>query len=280
MITMIITNDTILRRFIPNVFASVKGEAPLFDKLYPFLTTAEQWLIAAFTSLPTFNTICGYADDNPTKVAVQRLVVCEALRNAVPSLDLVLTPNGFGIVSTTNLAPASKERVARLVESLRDQRDNLIEQLLPLLVGASKWKSSDRYGFFSATLFPNITLANLCGYTTDRWAKYLELRERAISVEASLAEEYLSNELMERLRDNVICDEVPYYSADLVGRIRSQVVDVLNGNPISQRAMMDIVNRIRLEPSRYPEWHQSSTSKLFSPPKFENKKENKGFWFS
>ncbi len=26
-------------------------------------------------------------------------------------------------------------------------------------------------------------------------------------------------------------------------------------------------------------WHNSDTAKLFSPPKFENKKENKGYWF-
>lgn len=36
----------------------------------------------------------------------------------VPSLDLVLTPNGFGIVSNQNVAPASRDRVARLIASL------------------------------------------------------------------------------------------------------------------------------------------------------------------
>lgn len=276
---MLINSDNTLRKYIPNVFASVKGETPLFDKLEPFLATAEQWLITTFTSLPTFNTISGYADDNATKVAAQRLVVCEALRNAVPSLDLVLTPNGFGIVSTTNLAPASKERVARLVESLRDQRDSLIEQLLPLLVGASKWKSSDRYGFFAATLFPNITLANLCGYTENRWEHYLQLRLEAVNIEASLAEEYFSTELMDRLRSEVICGSVQANDKALVSGIRSQIVAVLMGKPISQRHMTDLVNYVRTNAESFPEWYNSETAKLFSPPKFENKKENKGYWF-
>ena len=34
-----------------------------------------------------------------------------------------------------------------------------------------------------------------------------------------------------------------------------------------------------LKPEEFPEWHNSDTAKLFSPPIFENKKSNKGYWF-
>ena len=37
---------------------------------------------------------------------------------AIPSLDLVLTTNGFGIVSNQNVVPASRERVDALISSL------------------------------------------------------------------------------------------------------------------------------------------------------------------
>lgn len=30
---------------------------------------------------------------------------------------------------------------------------------------------------------------------------------------------------------------------------------------------------------KFPEWHTSPTAALFTPPIFENKKENKGYWF-
>ena len=49
---------------------------------------------------------------------------------AIPSLDLVLTPNGFGIVNTTTIVPASKERIERLQLSIESLRDTVIEQLL------------------------------------------------------------------------------------------------------------------------------------------------------
>ena len=32
-------------------------------------------------------------------------------------------------------------------------------------------------------------------------------------------------------------------------------------------------------PEEFPEWHASPTAALFTPPVFENKKENKGYWF-
>lgn len=92
----IITTDEQLRSHLPNIIASVKGETPLIERLALFLDLAEDWVRTTFTSDSTFNTICGYTDANPTKVLTARLVVADALRRAIPSLDIVLTPNGFG----------------------------------------------------------------------------------------------------------------------------------------------------------------------------------------
>ncbi len=275
----LITNDQQLRELIPNVFSNVKGETSLFDKVAPFLASAEQWLINNFCSLKTFNVICGYTDDNPTKTTAQRIVVCEALRNAVPSLDLVLTPNGFGVVNNQNIAPASKERVAHLVNSLAEQRDELLELFIPMLVGASKWKESAQYGFFSASLFPNIDLASLCGFTANRWEKYVELRTKAIDIENSLAEEFISPELMDKFRLAVIGGTLSSDAEPVVRGIKAQVVDVLLGKPISTCRMMYLVNIIRNDINSFPEWHNSATAKLFTPPVFKNNKKSSGYFF-
>ena len=67
---------------------------------------------------------------NFVKMLASQIVVSDAVRCAVPSLDIVLTPNGFGIDSNTNVAPTSKERIERLMASLLDMRDKTVEQLL------------------------------------------------------------------------------------------------------------------------------------------------------
>lgn len=51
---------------------------------------------------------------------VKRWVCLQAFLAVFRQLDLVLTPTGFGVVSTNQMAPASKQRVDALVGHLRD----------------------------------------------------------------------------------------------------------------------------------------------------------------
>jgi len=149
----IINSNEELTALIPNSLITVKGETPLFDKLAPFLDLAEAWVKETFTSESTYNTICGYTDSNPIRIATARLVVADAMRRAIPSLDLVLTPNGFATVGTQNLVAASKMRVDRLVDSMLTHRDDCIAALLPELPGASRGGHPHPAPLFPAPVF-------------------------------------------------------------------------------------------------------------------------------
>lgn len=275
----LITNDDTLRQYLPNVFATVKGEVSLFDKVKVDINLAENWVIETFVSTNTFNTICGYAEDNPIKIITAKLIATEVLSWAIPSLDLVLTPNGFGVVSTQNIAPASKERVDRLIGSLADYRDECIGNILPALGGESQWLTSSQALFFGETLFPDLAITDQVKGTGSKWERYLALRPKILDIEASLAEEFFSPELMVRLRNEVLRKTHTADLARVINAIRGQVVDLLNGGLIRMRDMIDVVNHIRCYPDLFPEWHASETAKLFSPPIFTNLKTNKGYWF-
>lgn len=275
----LITNDDTLRQYLPNMFATVKGEVSLFDKVKVDINLAENWVIETFVSTNTFNTICGYAEDNPIKIITAKLIATEVLSWAIPSLDLVLTPNGFGVVSTQNIAPASKERVDRLIGSLADYRDECIGNILPALGGESQWLTSSQALFFGETLFPDLAITDQVKGTGSKWERYLALRPKILDIEASLAEEFFSPELMVRLRNEVLRKTHTADLARVINAIRGQVVDLLNGGLIRMRDMIDVVNHIRCYPDLFPEWHASETVKLFSPPIFTNLKTNKGYWF-
>lgn len=275
----LINNDDTLRQYMPNVFATVKGEVSLFDKVKVDIDLAENWVIQTFVSTKTFNTICEFSDDNPIKVITAKLIASEAISRAIPSLDLVLTPNGFGVVSNQNVAPASKERVDRLIGSLADYRDDCIANLLPALVGTSQWLTSSQASFFGETLFPDLAITEQVKGTVSKWERYLALRPKILDIEASLAEEFFSPELMARLRNEVLRKTHTADLARVINAIRGQVVDLLNGGSIRMRDMIDVVNHIRCNPDLFPEWHDSETAKLFSPPIFKNKKESRGYFF-
>ena len=276
----LITTDAQLRAHIPNIIASVKGEVPFIERLALFLDLAEDWVKTTFTSESTFNTICGYTDSNNIKILCSRLVVADALRRAIPSLDIVLTPNGFGVVNTSNLAPASKPRVDRLVGSMLAHRDDCIAALLPELVGASKWLASDRATFFGATLFPDFSLIEATApIQGSKWERYLELRSQVVDLEASLAEEWFSPELMSALRYENLRGELTEKRSEIIRQIKAQVVGYLRSGSFNSRRLADIVNFIRLNAESFEEWHKSETAKLFAPPVFRNEKKASGYFF-
>ena len=276
----LITTDEQLRLHLPNIIGTVKGETPFIERLSLFLDLAEDWVRTTFCSTSTFNTICDYTDTNPIKILTARLIVADALHRAIPSLDIVLSPNGFAVVNTSNLAPASTARVDRLVFSMLAHRDDCIAALLPELPGTSKWLASRQASFFGATLFPDYSLIEATGpIQGSKWDRYLKLRSQVIDLEASLAEEWLSPELMSALRaENLRSDLTPKRS-EIVRQTQAQIAGYLRSGSFNSRRLADIVNYIRLNPESFSEWHQSETARLFAPPIFRNEKKASGYFF-
>lgn len=68
---------------------------------------------------------------------VKKYVIMHGFKTAIPQLDLILTNNGFGIVNTEHVAPASKDRVDRLIKECERECDDAFEQLLFALPGNS-----------------------------------------------------------------------------------------------------------------------------------------------
>ena len=282
--TRLITNDQQLRRYLPNAFDTVEGESTFFDKILPWLDQAERWVMTQFIGSDFAPELLAMAESEPLRTCAMLVTVHEAFMRAVPSLDLVLTPNGFGIVSNQNVAPASPLRITRLIASLETSRDIAIEQLIHNLFLNSTWSASPIRGWFSATLFPNIDLANLCGFTEHRWANYLGLRSKAIDIEQRLAEEYISPEQLAVFRDEVMSmlsdlTVATSHHFRVIEQLRQIVVTVLQGNPVPVTSLRDIVDLMRKNETSFPHFRNSNTYKLFEPPVFENKKENNGYWF-
>ena len=282
--TVLITSDEQLRRFLPNAFATVEGETTFYAKILPWLSAAERWVITQFLGQDIVDEVVTMQENEPLRVCAMLVTVHEAFMRAVPSLDLVLTPNGFGIVSNQNIAPASRERVARLVASLETSRDIAIEQLIHNLFLNAQWCQGTMRRWFNATLFPNIDLADLCGFTDHRWANYLGLRSKAIETEQHLADEFISPEQMAVLRGEVMSMYIDFslttsLHTQVIERLRQVVATILQGNPVPVTSLRDIVDLMRKHGENFPQFADSNTCKLFEPPVFENKKKANGYWF-
>ena len=131
--SLLIPDNNVLLQFVPNVLKSVQGETLLFDKIAPHLEVAETWLTTTFLSEAVLAELPTRDANNKLLHYARMAVAAEAMLHAVPQLDLVLTPNGFGVVSNTNIAPASKERVERLLLSLEKSKHPMQAVLKRLL---------------------------------------------------------------------------------------------------------------------------------------------------
>lgn len=288
---MLITSDEQLRRLIPNVFATVEGEPSLFEKLTPFLETSEDWAKQHFVPDDLFELIAESSAsaeteaDNSTVAALclslEKAIVCEAYKNAIPSLDLVLTPNGFGIVSNQNVAPASKERVERLLASLEAERDRNIEQLLLRLPTIEGWEQSEQGKYFAATMFPFLGLCRRLAIREHLWDEYQHLHDRLIKIENVLAETYFSQEQMDVFRQHVmnqmrLCHPL---EEQVIRSLQSLELMLVSDMQVHNQSFYDLVNIIREHSDIFLAWHVSETAKLYSPQIFVNKKKSSAYWF-
>ena len=105
-------------KFVPSLR---DGGEEIYKGIEPYLQPA-YWRLKNELKVELMNNKCA--------PYFRRAVYATAAYNAMPTLDLVATPNGFGVVSNQNIAPASKERVAAFRESLRQYKSDCKDQCL------------------------------------------------------------------------------------------------------------------------------------------------------
>ena len=276
----LITTDDQLRTLIPHVMATVEGEPTLIETLTPYLEQAATWLTTNITSAAILESIAA-EENTPMKALCCSIVANEAFRSAIPSLDLILTPNGFGIVSNSNVIPASKERVERLMDSLEATRDQAIEKLLTLLAVHEEWRTTEQGKFFAATLFPTPAVCYQLAIRQHIWDEYQKLHARLIKIENVLAETYFSQEQMTVFRTKVLdhLQDCHPLEEQVIRSLQSYEMMLLSDIQVHPQSFYDLVNIIREHDELFPAWHQSSTAQLYTPAIFQNKKKSGGYWF-
>lgn len=285
--SLLIPDNNVLLQFVPNVLKSVQGETLLFDKIAPYLEVAEAWLTTTFLSEAVLTELLSVSDNANNKLLhyARMAVAAEAMLHAVPQLDLVLTPNGFGVVSNTNIAPASKERVERLLLSLEKMRDDTLSILLPLLANTEAWATSDPCQYFVQTLYPWLDLPRKLGSTDHSWQCYQELHSKLIAIEERLAHDFFSCELLATLRQAELLGKwgetpsVPHYKRAW-RHIFVIELYMLREDELPVPSCIEVVNSLRNAPDGiFEEWKQSETAAFFENHGYKNDKRKGGYWF-
>jgi len=280
----IITDNDTLLQYIPNVVETVEGETPLFDKIRPQLEITEQWLSDTIVGDNMMQLVAAMPHP-PLFEPVAQTIACEAFRRSVPSLDLILTPNGFGIVSNNNVAPASKERVERLISSLAEQRDKSIGSLLKSLWQTMDWSNSDQCQWLTSSFFmspdEDIPVAKTMLKKDDGWEAFLELREKARPIELAYAEKWFGSVTTNKLKVRLIEDPIAAGEhAKLAKTIKRLILDEMRTGIRPVKDLDRCVDIIRKHSTLFHEWQSDPVAELFEEKwRFKNKKDAAGYFF-
>ena len=119
-------------RYIPS---AVMPDSTVFDRIAEYLGEGETEVKSLLGS-----TLYDSREDDQELLALCNRMACLcAYREAIPHLDLVLTENGFGVVSNQNVAPASMQRVNTLRQQVQQSLEDTIDDLLDYLRGNADW---------------------------------------------------------------------------------------------------------------------------------------------
>lgn len=141
------------------------------------------------------------------KNAVKKWVALQAFLSVFRQLDLVLTPTGFGVVSTQQMAPASKQRVDALIGHLRDSILIAHGQLLAELCKVSRWGATTQALENIDTLFYDFRMLQKMQGPA---ASHLEWQaaQRLIGEADEHLRLKISSQYMDALLDHVRCGTV------------------------------------------------------------------------
>lgn len=259
-------NNTLLQ-YIPNVVTAVEGEADLFTKMQSHLQMAEAWMES---------NIVHYADiaENESAMAFARIVIADdAFRRAVPSLDLILTENGFGIVSNQTVAPASRDRINALIESLQAMEDSAIEELANVLSGTDTT--------LSGTIFPGFEAQRMQGVTAGLFARFQADKPKIQSIENDIAKRAISFEVLNELRNNAYAHSLSANLLVLQANLKRLIIRKMQGSmPLieAKDAVRELVDWVRKHPDDFPGWETSDAAKYWTDYTYKNDKDSGGFW--
>lgn len=273
---MIVTRDL----FEKAVITAISAEATVFDSMETYLKAAENYVRTAILGDEIYNGFNSLPEEIKNNIA--SLISLKGFAEAIPYLDLILTPTGFGVVSTETLAPASKERVEKLLSkvivSVEDVTDLLIVNLHTSL--NDKWSITSQFATLTGSLFWTAEdLKQYGGMPSAHRSDLLSLRPKIWEAE-ELIKRKVSNdffkEILEGMRKRNLTPEnrkVLHFMKVIVGHFIAGTMEAFNN---SMDSLMNVLESNIDEFSTYA----NSTAyqiKHFKP--YENNKEDSTFFF-
>ena len=223
-------------------------------------------------------------EDEHLSEVVSAYVSLKAAYDVLPQLDLVLTENGFAVVSNTNLAPASKDRVASLQERLRKDKSIAYDKLLMALMDIPTWKDANGSRWLNRSLLWCPTLMRFYGVVSPNGKQVFEEEFQQLFSDMMAAQSTVSRlisfEQMQWLLQNQTHLDRHDRRYELMEHCRSLLSALIMEKRIEVQRLTGLVQHIlNTYADELPEYRASSKYEADQFKPYENKREDPCFFF-
>lgn len=254
--------------------SATNADNAVFDAITTELEVAEQY-VADYLGLANY---CCIPDH--IMFLVERAVCLYAYLIAIPHLDLVLTPTGFGVVSTSNVVPASADRVNRLQTAVKAAYEDCIDGILELLRYESSWNNSDTAVQLFSSFFWNGKQLRKCGHPNAHRSDLDGMFPVIGLSEASLRDcigDEVVNELLAAIRTATATSKQQQLIRLIEHYISADIGEALYYE--TERLRGSIVRFLLNNIADFPTFENSSAYKAIKSETYENKKDDSCFFF-
>jgi hypothetical protein len=179
----------------------------------PYVVDADNEVQMVLTGSELYTYISALEPEKAMRVQLRNIIAFTAYRNAIPFVDLMQTDTGFAVVSNANMAPASSQRVERLLSACNVRIDRgtdlLITAVMQTAAALAIWKTF--VGFTDMTNCLFITGIDFEGYFKQSDMKrksFLDMKNDLMycqnSVLAAQFGKAIIDELIDQIRTNSV----------------------------------------------------------------------------
>ena len=211
---------------------------------------------------------------------VKRLVCVRAFLGEMRSLDLVLTPTGFGVVSTNDTAPASKQRVDALDGQLRRNERLLFGTLLERLFRVPGWSTQPQRQWQVQTLFFSIQMLEKYAGVNHPKPEDWDVAVPVMLTADMFLRKHLGNAYMDKLIQQLTGNVITTENAPIIMLCQQYIGACIAQNTrLREETYMRIINRLEADLSLYPTYADGEGYRLNHYKPYENHAEDSAFHF-
>ena len=244
------------RTLIPTVTGSS------LDKYRQPLADARAWLASRITGEELLTEIEHQEHTAPLFLRARQVIACKAYLLAIPLMDVIETDNGFAVVNSETLAPASRDRVTALTGAVAQNLNMALEQLVECLEETPeyrhKWKNTPAGSASAVSYFPSLRRFRLYSTFSGGYIDYLQEQPALRRIIRQIIEPRISLELSRQIIDQVQTDSLSPSNERIIEDLRVALAGYHEGDPQTGESALCRVREVLEErPDDFPAFRDS-----------------------